>query len=148
VGKGIFRTIVAAVVVALLAGCGKSETGSASLTKAQFVEEANAVCEKWQEGREDALAAATRKFAGKKSSSEMEEEAVLMILRPYEEATRNLGELRYPEAEEAKVRAIVITMEEAAKRVKADPGTALESDLPFRKANELSEKYGLTRCKA
>jgi hypothetical protein len=148
VRKGVAATIAGALAASLLVlalfGCGGSDDGSDSLTKAEFKKQATAICKKGNKEREEATTEAIAKF--QKRTPESEREVVEAILRPYEQMTASLSELSPPEGEEQKVEGIVKAMEEAAARGKADPSAALEGDTPFRKANKLAKSYGLTEC--
>jgi hypothetical protein len=148
VRKGPFVSVVGAVLLAFVmgSGCG-SDSSSTALTKAQFVKQGNAICKEWEAGRNAAIAAVGQKFSGKTSNA-AKEKAILMILSPYEEAIGRLEELSAPSGDDAQIEAILASMHEAAGKVKADPGTALVSGLPFRQANKRVEDYGLNRCEA
>lgn len=146
--KGVVGSIlgVAVVLLALLgAGCGGDDESEA-LTKAQFLKQGNAICKKAEEERGEAINKAAETFKGKEISLKEQEDLVLEVLPTYENATTKLDELGAPEGDEKKVEALVEAMEGAAEQVKASPGTALETSVPFKKANELAKKYGLESC--
>lgn len=147
--QGALAIIVAVAVTAALAGCGGGDSdSSASLSKPQFVKQANALCkQEWQEGREEALGKIGNEFSPNANFAE-KEKALAILLRPYETTTTKLSELGAPAGDEQEMEAIVSAMEKAAVDVKKNPSTAFESDLPFRKANQLVEDYGLKQCQA
>jgi hypothetical protein len=145
-GKSLCAAAVVAVLL-MLFGCGNSDSSSGELSKAEFVKQATAICNGWQKGREEALGVAAKRFAGQ-NSAKAKEEAVFLTLHPYEEATRKLGELDPPEAQATEAEAMVRAMEDAIRKVKADPLTALETANQFEQANERAEKAGLKSCKA
>jgi hypothetical protein len=144
---GVAGSIVGlgAALLLLVTGCGGS---GSSLTKAEFIKEANLVCQEAASAKEEALGAALAKFGGGKITRADQVKALLFVLRPYDEATEKIDGLGAPKGEAEKVEALVEAREEATARTKADPDTTLVSDTPFKKAQELAEKYGLDRCAA
>lgn len=147
--KGVVGLIVGAIALLVFgaAGCGDGDSTEEALTKKQFLRQGNAVCYKKEQERNDIIAAeGARLSGGTKNLAAQQEKLVLKILPTYEEATAGLDELGAPEGDEKQVEAIVEAMEEAAEKVKADPGTAVTTGLPFKKANELAQDYGLRSC--
>jgi len=130
----------------LIGGCGGGDSESATLTKAQFIKEANSICLKGEAKRGQVLNEVSQGLSGSNISPGQKEQLVLEVLTPYEGTTAQLAELDVPDGEEKRVEAIVAAMEEAADRVKADPNTAIVSTAPFNKANKLARGYGLDRC--
>lgn len=148
--KGVVGSILGAAVLLLAllgAGCGGDDEGEA-LTKAQFLKQGNAICKKSEEERGKVIAETSAKFSGKEFTLKQQEDLILQVLPTYENAATKIEELGAPEGDEEKVEEIVKAMEEAAVQVKASPGTALETNVPFKEANELVEKYGLDSCVA
>ncbi len=133
------------VVIAALvwAGCG-SGGGEDSLTKADFIRKANAICSKWQQARGNRYSAAASKYRPL-NSKENKENAIIFVLSPYEAAIDDLGELSPPSGEEAKVETLVDAMEEAMAQVKKDPLAATQKPV-FKDSNKLVETYGLDEC--
>ena len=145
--SGSIRRIAAAgMVVAglMISGCGGSS--ESSLTKAQFVTQANKICREGEDRRSKRVNELAEERANKNSTAASRDDVVFDILAIYEETTEQLSDLGQPKGEEEKAEAIVEAMEKAAERVRADPQSALTSDLPFREANKLAESYGLTSC--
>lgn len=147
VNKGAIGSILGlAVLVAFLAtGCGGGGGGE-TVTKSDFVRQGNAVCGKWQQARGDAFQEVNSKFKPPVTQAKREK-AILFVLEPYEDAIQGLKELDPPAGEEAKVEAMIDSMEEAFNRAKADPGSLISSAAAFNKSNQLVEDYGLTECK-
>lgn len=150
VRKGIAWALVAglmAMALALASGCGGGEETTASLTRSQFVKQANAMCKRQEEARNEVIRAA---IEGKDQSKVLplaqREKVILEILPPYEEVPKKLKALGAPEGDEAQVEAIIKAMEKAAREVKANPRAALESTKQFFQGNKLSSEYGLTEC--
>ncbi|HEV2858720.1 MAG TPA: hypothetical protein VGW80_09995 [Solirubrobacterales bacterium] len=126
-------------------GCGSGDDEAQALSKAEYFKQGNAICHKWQEGREEALGVATKRFEGQ-NSAKAKEEALLLVLKPYQQATKKLRELPPPENQAKRAEALVKEMEQSYLRAKADPLSALESVAFFQKANEMAEKFGLKEC--
>ncbi|HET7589047.1 MAG TPA: hypothetical protein VFK14_02510 [Solirubrobacterales bacterium] len=133
-----------ALFALLITGCGGS--GSKELSKAEFVKQGNAICEEATKAREKALVEFSETTNPKANQEVVREKLLAKILPLYEGAAEQLGELGAPAGDKAKVEGIVEAMEEAAARVEADPQTAAVGSLPFKKANEAAESYGLKAC--
>jgi hypothetical protein len=149
VSKGVVGLIagVVALLVFGVVGCGDGDSTEEALTKAQFLRQGNAICFKKEKERNDIINEEGARLSGKTKNLVAEQEKlVLKILPTYEESAAGLDELGAPEGDEKQVEAIVKAMEEAAEKVKADPGTAVTTSLPFKKPNELNEGYGLKAC--
>lgn len=147
VSKGAVGTLLAMAVIAmtLLAGCGGGE--DTTLTKSEFVSQANAICKKGEEERLKIFQSEAQKLSPKEQKEQQkQEEVVLAGLRAYEKAAEDISALNAPAGEEKDAEDLVAAMEEAAGRVKASPGTALVSGLPFKKADQAAEKLGLSEC--
>ncbi|HEX5592855.1 MAG TPA: hypothetical protein VFX35_05860 [Solirubrobacterales bacterium] len=145
--SGSLRRIAAigmGIAALAFAGCGGSS--EETLTKAQFVEQANKICRAGENKRAKRVNELLEEQASKKPSAKPKDDIIFDVIAIYEETTGELSELGKPEGEEEKVDAIVEAMEEAADRVHANPQSALTGDLPFRKANKLAEDYGLDSC--
>jgi hypothetical protein len=128
-----------------LSACGGS--GDDSLTKAEFVKQGNAICKKdWQEERSRLFRQLSVKLGEKTVSAADKEEAVLKLISPYEQTTARLAELSTPEGEEEKVDSMIKAMNDAVKKVKAEPEAALTNTAPFEGANQAVKNYGLTEC--
>lgn len=147
VGKGVIGSIVgiAAVAFALaVSGCGGG--GSSSLSKAEYVKKAEEICTRSESERQEVISAASQKLTGKKVTSAQQEQVVLEVVPTFEKLSSEIKELGAPEGKEKQAEAWVEAMEETAENVKADPGTAITGNAPFRKANELAEELGAKRC--
>jgi hypothetical protein len=149
VGKGLRKSVLAALVVALigsLASCGGGDDDS--LTKKEFQQQATVICHKGEQEREEALSAALQKFeeGEGKADAKAQEEAVLSVLESYDRMASSLADLGPPEGEEETVEGITAAMEDAAAKVRANPQTATGSGVPFKEPNEMLSDYGLKDC--
>lgn len=145
--KALIITALLALAAALVGGCGGSSS-SATPSKQDFVKEADFICNKELQRREEALQQINSEVPSKTKATSVafREKAVRKVMAVYEEATEKLGELQAPKGDEKTVEAIVAAREEAAQRVLADPETALKSSIPFKKSDELAKAYGLEKC--
>lgn len=144
--KGALGSMVGVTLALIvLAGCGSGGEDS-SLTKDEFVKQGNIICQKAAAKAEEARAVLTKPYHGPESQRAHAEKLILVILKPYEEATEKLDELGTPEGAEKQAEEIVATREEATERVHANPQSALTNSAPFQKINELAKQYGLDRC--
>jgi type IV pilus biogenesis protein CpaD/CtpE len=127
------------------AGCGSSDSEE-SLTKAEFVKQANRICKESEKERGEIISEAVQQANPKGNLQAQQEDALEKALPTYEDAARKIDELGAPEGSEDTVDAIVEAMEEASEKVRANLQTAAVSNVPFNKANELTESYGLNAC--
>lgn len=147
--KGILSTVLVGLTALslLVAGCGGGDDETSSLTRKQFLKQANAICQEQTQKRnkiiQDAIAGADQSKILPKADRE---QIIVDALPPYAETPEKLEALGAPEGDEEKVEAIVEAMEKAAEDAKADPSIALTSTKQFDEANKLSAEYGLTSC--
>ena len=135
--------VAVAAALLVITGCGGSD--SESLTKPEYTRKANAVCDQGLQEREEQLKVLLGQ-AGQNATKAEQEKLVLKLIPTYEKTTSDLAELDAPAGEEKKVETIIEAREEAAERVRSDPGSALVGNVPFVKSNELAEAYGLDSC--
>lgn len=149
--KGVFLSLLGVLAVMSLAivGCGDGDDETtASLTRAEFVSQANAVCVRGTKERSAKFREAAKEAKPGQTFSDADREQVVrdVLIPPYRKVIEDLKKLGAPEGDEQEVEAIVEAMEEAADKVEADPGPAVQSTVQFTEANKLSAEYGLTDC--
>jgi hypothetical protein len=144
--------IAPAVIAALaVAGCGGSDddgtTAPASLTKAQYVKQADAVCAK-TEGRQQLL---VKKFSekGLKQSAATEVKLVVFAgIPPLVTQAEELAAIPLPSSGADEAQAFVKAFEAGVKEAEAKPAALLNLETnPFTKAESLARKYGLQVCR-
>jgi len=149
-----FLAVAAALVVlaAIVAGCGSDDSDTtASLTKTEFIKQADAICKKEEAkigGEFKAFAKENDIPLDKEPNNEQSEELVEEILIPnVQNQADGIRELGTPSGDEDKVEAILDALDEGIEEAEEDPGAlfASESD-PFAKANKLASGYGLEVC--
>ncbi len=152
-----FTTVAAfAVVAAILAsGCGGGgsdtiEIQTGSLSKAEFIEKADAVCTKGQER------------GGRELSSYMSKNHITLtgplpsavaaglfgsVIEPtYQQEITEISELGAPNKDAKKVAAMLGAIEAGLAKGQRDPAGAISRNELVPAAGELARAYGLTAC--
>ncbi|HXS33720.1 MAG TPA: hypothetical protein VN758_08115 [Solirubrobacterales bacterium] len=154
--KRLIAPIVAALTIALIAaaGCGGGgDDGTASITKAEFVKQANAVCGKAQKQLESGLQAFIAGLKGEEPTdptgieaarAEAAETILLPIMHRKVEEFRSLAA---PPGDEDRVKAIVKALEEEDEKAEKQPEQAVKYEVEgFGRADNLANEYGLSGC--
>ena len=150
--KGLIATLVGvAAIAAIVTGCGSSDDSTSSLTKAQFIAQADAICKTGNAEIESGFEA----FAKENSLKENEEpskaqqvEIAETILVPN---VKNQGDeiraLEAPSGDEDEISAMLDALDEGVEEAEAEPEALFkaESD-PFGPANKIAKEYGLKVC--
>lgn len=139
--------VICGLFIGLFIGCGSgnSEGTAAELTKAEFVKQGNATCEKGFTRIAKAIASATAEEE-KISKSQQQQRLFHAILPAYSEMVEDLRSLDTPVGEEKNVDAILSAYEEEIEALEADPKRAYSGHLLFVQPNKLANSYGLTHC--
>jgi hypothetical protein len=150
VKRGILAIGLATLALAVAAtGCGGDS--EASITKAEFVDQANAVCKEILKEKNTLVKEELAQFKKEGKSLELKEnDAIAVIavaLPPITELPDKLRQLEVPEGEEDQVEAIIDSYATGVSEMEEDPGNAFGSQYPFKEGDELAEKYGLNVCK-
>jgi hypothetical protein len=139
----------------LVAGCGSSDDSSeentSSLTKAEFIKQADAICEKAGDEVEvevEAFAEENDIPTDKEPSDEVKEEIVIEVLVPnIEEQAEGIAALGAPSGEEEQVDQIVEGIETAASETSEDPSSVISGDDgAFKGVNKEAKEYGFKVC--
>ncbi len=128
---------------AVAVGCGGS---GGSLTKAEFINQADAICKKAEEERLAGFQESPKVSAStsKKAMAAIQQRLLTAVVLPsIQTEAEELGDLAAPSGDEAKVAAIVEAYEQAVKEVEANPSTQGKA---FPKFNKLAPEYGLKDC--
>lgn len=121
----------------LVAGCGGSGS-SDPLTRSEFIEEANTICQEAEAERSEVL----RGVEGSPALSTLASEAISSV----EGMTEELAELNPPAADSKEIAAIVGAFQAGVAEVKADSADPSVGISAFAEASSLAEDYGLTDC--
>ena len=149
--KALLAIGMAIALGAAVVGCGGGDDDStgATLTKAEFIAQADTIC---KDG-EDALEQEADEFAEEndvdiENPTEAQQEEVISdvvapAVRQQAEAIDGLGA---PEGDEETVEAIVAAVESGADELESDPKLLLEGENPLGEGSELAREYGLKEC--
>lgn len=144
----------------LAIGCGGGSAGSSStvaantgpLTKAQFVKEAERICKKGLEEKDETVQAALEEIGSEPNYTaaqlEQKREAMAEGLLPYYRAIASgMGELQAPAKDKAAAAAIVAKMNAGLAKAEANLLSLLETNV-FAAADEAARAYGFASCSA
>ncbi len=143
------KIIITGALVAAIAfgaaGCGDDETATAAdtATKAEFVEQGDAIlCAKTE-----AVAKASASL-DPKTATRPELEAFVFegVLPAVQTAHEGLSTLDVPSGDEPQIDAILAAMQAAIEITEADPAQLITGPDPFGEADGLIAAYGLTGC--
>jgi hypothetical protein len=150
-GKRAF--ILAIAIAALVAGCGSSSDSSGP-TKAEFIKEGDALCQKANKEFQKEFAALGKEhqkkgIEGRTIREEGIEISEKLFLPNAQGRAEALASLTPPSGEEAEIEAIIAAIEEGVKTGEKDPNLLFnQKAYPFAKANELQQNYGFKYCGA
>jgi ABC-type Fe3+-hydroxamate transport system substrate-binding protein len=156
--KRLIAMLAGAVAIAVIAaGCGSSSSddssssSTASLTKQQFIAQADAICKKGNteinEGFES-FAKENNVPQNQEPSKEQGKEIVETVLVPsLQEQSEGIRALGAPSGDEDEVSAMLDSLDESIEKAEDDPEALFDSKSdPFAKTNELASDYGLKVC--
>lgn len=143
-----FCLLLAVVLPLVLAGCGGDESTAAELTKAEFIKQADAICDKADQVQKAELNSYLKENPKATSSPAKEEEMVVAVgLPPIGDEAEELDELGVPSGDEEEVAAIVEGIEDALEQSEADPKPLTEgNEGAFVEVDKLAKEYGLKSC--
>ena len=151
--KGLFACAMAGLlaVALVVAGCGSSSDTTASLTKAEFVKQGNAIC---AAGNKEINAEFEKFFKegefGKKkqpTQAQFEEGAEEIVVPSIRKQIDGLSELSAPEGEEQQFEALLENAEGQLEKGEEDPSLLTEeSNHLFASVNKEAKALGLTSC--
>lgn len=151
--KGLIAAFIGVVAIAaIVAGCGSSDDESSSLTKAQFIAQADAICKKGNaeiESEVEAFAEENGIEENEEPSKAQQAEVSETILAPnIENQSEEIRDLEAPSGDEDEVSAMLDSLDEGVEAVEANPEAPFESNQPnpFGQANKLAKEYGLKVC--
>jgi hypothetical protein len=146
--KGV-AGIVLFVVLACLSGCGGDgqTSSSESLTKAQFIKRASAICRSEEARKTRALRSASGRGKNYLNGSRRDLERLISeaILPLYAEMIEEIAELSPPPEDAARVERIVSRYERKLAEAEANPGRQIVDD-SFTEVNQLAASYGIEDC--
>jgi hypothetical protein len=138
---------LALLAMVVLAGCGSGGDTSSAVSKKQFLARGNALCKKTEEEEGRRFTKAQENSpSGNVSAARRNKVLTWIFVEPYERMIVKFKKFEVPDGDESKVEAIIQAMEEAKKKVEANPTQVLTSTAMYEGANKLLTQYGLESC--
>lgn len=149
------RFLIAGAAMALvlpLGACGDDDdSGNLAsndetvIVKADFIQAANAACERRGEEMTTRTQQIFKRFANQADSAKARRVLIETVIAPgFEAEIRDLRALEPPPGEEEEVEEVITTLEEMVARTRKD--LAEGRDYPYRKTENVSAAYGLPAC--
>jgi hypothetical protein len=141
-----------ALAIAMIAvGCGSSDDSTSSLTKAEFIAQADAICKKGNAEIESDFEAFAKENGLKENQEPSKAQGVELVettLVPNIQGQADeLRALDPPSEDEAEVTAMLDSLDEGIEEAEADPEALFASKTdPFGPANKIAKEYGLKVC--
>lgn len=154
-GKQLIAVLAGIVAVALIAaGCGsssdKTEVTASSLTKAEFIKKADAICSKGEkqiQGEFVAYATGHKEELEEPTEESFATLADTIIVPGVEQEIEEIRSLGAPKGDEEKVEAILASLEEGIEKADGTPRVMVENTSEvFAKSGKLAKQYGLQVC--
>jgi hypothetical protein len=147
VKKGSVFLFSGVLVLAALvfAGCGGGDE-TTSLSKAEFVKQANAICKEAEQERLNLFKQVTASVSPDASKKVRDKALHEIIVAPYEGAAEEIESLGAPSGDEATIEALVEAMEASLRKVEKNPRLIASSTVQFAESNKMANDYGLTNC--
>lgn len=144
-----FLAVGLVVASVAIVGCGGGDDDSEeTLTKVEFVEQGDAICEKAEKQSETEAEefAEENGFDLEKATEEELEDAIAEVLVPaLNRQAAEIDALGAPEGDEEKVDAIVVALEDGVAEVEDDPSLVFDGS-PLKEASQLAKDYGFEVC--
>ncbi|HEY5942302.1 MAG TPA: hypothetical protein VIT89_05500 [Solirubrobacterales bacterium] len=147
VRKAIVGLAVAAALL-VVAGCGSDDS---SISKQEYDQELELVCNKGLQEREELVSQLGKEFEeGKqKSNTKSQTENIRKLIATYQGTTEEIADIGLPEKSEKKAEELVQEREKAAAKVEDDPlGSLGVTATTFEKANKVAEDLDAKSCAA
>jgi hypothetical protein len=151
-GEKMYRALIIAAVTAavscFIAGCGGGrETTMASVTKAQFVQRADAICTKFTKERKAAIESKKNRPAGYPEAEKEAEEHLKKVGAPsLREEVEELKALTPPEKDAEQVGQMLENLEEATEDLAVEGLKAYSRPSKLADFEDEAEAYGLQVC--
>lgn len=148
--RGLARGTIALLLVAAavgIAGCGGGDSET-TLSKAEFIKQANQACRQGETERLEAVEGTAKKLKvepGELPTPGEEKKIMLAALAGYEKSTQKLKEL-VPSDQAEQLAPLIEAREGVAKQVHENADSITPSEVEFKKANLLAGEYGLEDC--
>lgn len=152
-GIRIIALLAGALAIAIVAtGCGGGDDSgaSSSLTKAEFIKQADAICKKGGESVNEEVEdfAEENDFEPNKATKEQQAELLTEVVAAnIQSQAEEIDALGAPPGDEAQIEAMLAAVEEGVEKMESEPTLFLSKPTnPLAKGSELAEEYGLEVC--
>jgi len=150
------------VIVVSLSGCGDDDGGTAegsevtvetsSLTKAQFIDRADSICQQSEEKLEKVIGNFLKSFTANPAQASVDAQAATLVntvmVPSYEKLIEELRALGAPSGDEQEVSAFLTSLRESLEAGEEQPLKFVQSREPFVEGVKLSKAYGFNVCLA
>jgi hypothetical protein len=155
-GRGFCVVLLGALAVALIgSGCSSSSSGSSdtgltesSITKAEYVKKAEAICKKGNEELEADFGSFVKEEGSVKPSEGVYDDLLEQVVAPNVTAeVEALRELEVPEGEASEIEAMLKAREGSIAIAEEEPKAIIQNTKKvFGEASTLAKEYGLEAC--
>lgn len=140
--------LMAAIVSGCGGGDGDGSSAATALTKAEYIKQGDAICEKARQkkiaGLKTALAEIAASGAEKLTTSDQEELLEEYVLPPFSRMSQELAALEGPS--DPKAAAVPMTFQKVIKELQANPEIVSTKPNAFVEADEVAGEYGFKVC--
>lgn len=147
--KGISAVIVVVVGLLGITGCG----GDSSISKAEFDQQLELVCNRGLKEREELLGKIAQEYQGRDRNATQKEQAeeqlvnIRKLMAVYRGTTEEIADIGLPDQKEKAAEDLVKAREEVVAKVESDPTRALaNASTIFAKASKAAETFDVTSC--
>lgn len=127
----------------IVSGCGGGDDDKTSISKADFIEQADAICA----AGDVEIEAAADALGDDPTQEQIEAFAVDTLVPSVQGQHDAIDALGAPEGDEDAISAMLDALQGSIDTVEADPSTInAEGADPFADANQMAQDYGLTDC--
>lgn len=145
--KAIVGLAVAGALLLVVTGCGGDDS---SISKQEYDQQLELVCNQGLKEREELFQEITEEFeakGGKGNSQEVQAKNIRKLMAVYQGTTEEIADIGLPEQDKKQAEELVQAREAAAAKVEADPLSAREDVATiFAKSNKLSEELEAKSC--
>lgn len=144
--KAIAGLAVVGALLLVVTGCGSDDS---SLSKQEYDQQLELVCNQGLQEREELLEDVGREFEERQRQTDPDFQAssIRRLIAIYDGTTDEIADLGLPDQGEQKAEELVQAREDAAAKVEADPLGSREKLVPiFSKANKVAEELEAKSC--
>jgi hypothetical protein len=150
VGKQLIAMVGAALIATLVvAGCGSAGSSTASISKTEFIEKADAACKKGEEEIQKDFATFGKEHESIKKPSEADYAELIddVLVGNAEQEVKEIRALGIPEGDEKPIEAMLEAREKSLEKAQDNPKAVVRGgeDI-FAEASKLAKEYGLREC--